>query len=176
MGASVIQSELPPHSSDWSEDDWKNYHELLPKHPDLGWTTWTKEQVDVLSDTHDDHVFDCEVCRVGLDAEEVMNSHPIGECPHPTNECYLEGYCPDGQTTLRAWLDASLEFSWQADFCGKCVTEGCENYVTMCAPDDWCKECWQQWFDCEDCELVEDKVVGCARHAYLDDKQRAPKV
>ena len=107
---------LEEYQATWGEEDWKHYNEQLPEYPNLGRTTWTREQVEALSEAHDAHLAGCEECQQKLD--ESINT--VDNCDHEScnGECYLISYCPIGRGTMNAWLDAGQEYSWQPDFDG----------------------------------------------------------
>jgi len=93
------------------------WREQLDEHPLLGQTSWTAEQIHELDVAHDAHIYRCSACQIKLGAFD-EEDHDIEECSHSSRECYMESYCQEGQRTLRAWLDASQEYSWQEDFEG----------------------------------------------------------
>ncbi len=84
---------------------------LLDEHPDLGRTTWTREQIQALELVADMHTEDCEECeekfaRVPGFLTDDWEKFDWGDFE----------YCPIGETLMAAALDADLEWSWQPDF------------------------------------------------------------
>ena len=93
-----------------------SWREQLDYHPELGQTTWTAKQVEVLDQEHEDHYDSCDECQEGL-AVDCPDPESHEKClEDPDHACYLEGYCPIGRKTQTAFLNAEHEYSWQQDF------------------------------------------------------------
>ena len=81
------------------------WREQLDKHPALGITSWTSAQVDDLEREHGGHFDSCSECQDGV------------KFVHGFEDETLElGYCDKGLRSMNDYLDASVEYSWQADF------------------------------------------------------------
>jgi len=94
----------------------QNYEKQLRYHPNLCRTTWTAKQVAALDQAHDDHLDECDVC---LSTETPEPDDHQNCLEHPEQACYLDDYCLVGKKTLKAWLDADVEYRWQPNFPGK---------------------------------------------------------
>ena len=102
----------------------KDYHGLLPHHPNLGATIWTPLQIKNLDEAHEDHHQNCEECTAGLAVAKKIAEGAQGDEDHdhthcydnPNEACYLEGYCVMGKTAFTTWLNALTEYEWQPDF------------------------------------------------------------
>ena len=90
-----------------------SWHEQLKEHPNLGRTQWTQQSLEAMKQLADEHIDNCKECQRGL----------LSECSDPEkcaqdlhHICYVNGYCSVGVKLSDTYLDASHEFSWQADF------------------------------------------------------------
>ena len=47
-----------------------------------------------------------------------------------------------------------------------CVSEGCKNEATFAHPARYCDDCWQKWWDCNECEQIWNGIdFNCKLHA-----------